>query len=336
MTTYEFAEGTESLTPALVRKAVCDYEKVIFPGSIRSLRLDFTRYANEQNAREIVFKDGVQTLRLSGEGKDIRVNFPSSIIEISACHSFLFPKVLCLPSSTRKVEGLDGVEYLQAYSHQDIYCGSKSMRHIVYLGRFPSQKTYPLGYLPKGVIIHVESREMALKLLKKVDVENAYVIPDANEWKDFPADKLSLTEKEYDARSRILPEQLDMIVQIIKKRLETRNKTKSNLSYQRERMKEQIADSVIRGALSQICPATCAMDDSHENLRVRVFLEVLNGKASISLNLDAESYSNRLNDLKTSVEMLQEIFSRYNKDLDYVFNEIRERYGLDMTLNGYY
>ena len=264
MTTFEFPDGIKNLKLSQIKAAVCKYEKVVFPGSMTKVELLFRYFADKVKVREIELHEGVQYLSCIATGNhdvDI-INVPNSILEmdfnVNYCmhkYNFILPKVVCLPIGARKLINFTGVEYLQAYSHQEIrFYRCDMLKHYVYLGEGPSIQGDQFDYMPSGSVLHVQSLKTARDVLKKVDVEEVYVVADADDWKDFPADKLNLTMEEYDPESRILPEQ-------IKLRVVSRKEKEIKAAAEREKIraweeKEKIRRSIeesIRAALHDIC-----------------------------------------------------------------------------------
>lgn len=223
--TYSFPEGTRQIKAADMEKALLNYDCIVISGSVENVRISTSKISQPIRATEIIFNEGVRTLNLYSD-KRIVFNMPSTLLKVNAeGEAYPNSNILCLPSGFQELD-IIGVEYLQACDSCSVELPRRNstLKHYVLLGNKLSLKRSAFWGCPKGMVLHVESKKVALSILKKwkrefywdynwhwcgtdVSLFNAVVVPDADEWMDFPKDKLSLTLEEYDAESRILPEQ---------------------------------------------------------------------------------------------------------------------------------
>ncbi len=224
--TYTFSEGTRQIKAADMEKALLNYDGIVIPGSVENVRIDTSKISQPIRAAEIILNEGVRTLNIYSD-KRIVFNMPTTLLKIKTRgEAYPNSNVLCLPSGFQELDIIGGVEYLQAWdscSVGPVYL-PRRIKHYVLLGNKLSLKRFAFWGCPKGMVLHVESNKVALSILKKwkrefdcannwygyrmdVSLFNAVVVPDADEWKDFPKDKLSLTLEEYNAESRVLPKQ---------------------------------------------------------------------------------------------------------------------------------
>lgn len=265
METYKFPEGTKTLTKEQILEAARKYERLEIPGSVPKVAIDLGK--ESLPLRELFFHEGVQEISLDeGASEPVSYNIPQSLLKLHGgwCNvKFRAPRVACFPQSVQDAVGFVGVEYLQAYKDSDVrnFRGD-DLKHYVYLGKTGSRLTEIFAAVPEGCVIHVENKSMASSTLKKVDVDKVYVIPDALEWKDFPADKLALTMEEYDPESRILPKQIEM-------REEKRRKEREQQAEERQEQKSKLmtymAKPILKDALSPLCDTIMVGRADHEN-----------------------------------------------------------------------
>lgn len=108
---------------------------------------------------------------------------------------------------------MTGVTHLQVHHPAAVsifgYQGMP-LQHYVILGNKLSLKWNLFYMIPEGTVIHVESEDMARRVLKRneFDPDKIFVITDAMEWKGFPADKLSLAMSQYNPESRVSKAQI--------------------------------------------------------------------------------------------------------------------------------
>lgn len=267
MKTFKFPAGTSQISKKELAKVFSEYERVEIPGTVFRVN---ARFDNNEISRfivkELVLNEGILSLILFANNT-LSVNIPKSLLEIHT--NALLPQVLCLPESFNKLcYYINGVEYLQAYSNSDVrYCfGDSKLKHYVYLGEKNSRLLYLFDNIPAGCVIHVESKNMARNVLKKVNVDKVYVIPDALEWKDFPADKLAQTMEEYDPESRILTKQIELREE--KRRKEAEEALKQQEMERKERkdmMVASMAKPIIESTFCSLCDKIQVASMSQEN-----------------------------------------------------------------------
>lgn len=269
METYKFPEGTKKLTKKQILEAARKYEKLEIPGSVHEVKIEL---GNEVlPLKELFFHEGVHNIFLVGDaGEPISYNIPQSLLLLRGGWGnkrFRAPRVACFPQSLQNAWYFGGIEYLQAYKDCDVrFFDGDELKHYVYLGDGSSRLKDVFSDIPQGCVIHVENKKVALSTLKKVDVDKVYVIPDAKEWKDFPADKLALTREEYDPESRILPKQIEMREE--KRRKEAEEAPKQQEKERKERkdmMVASMAKPIIESAFCPLCDKVQVASISQEN-----------------------------------------------------------------------
>jgi len=239
---YTFPEGISSIDQKDLHEAFCNYEIVEIPGSVANVKTFwyiFGKDPRKQVLKRLILNEGTVSLYAKMERR-FEYNIPSTLIQIEC--TGMVQRVLCLKNGFMKAHfsNFDEVEYLQTYTSADMrYASLKHLKHYVYLGekmRNWSTAT-PFEGVPSGCVFHVENETMAKSVLKKCDVLNHYVVVDAAEWKDFPADKLALSMEEYNPESRILPEQIKMRE---KKKKQQKEEEEKKRAKERQRNKEEL------------------------------------------------------------------------------------------------
>lgn len=207
---YIFPEGIQTIDKNDMIEALTSYDSIEIPGSVREVNISMVNgydTSKQIKTREIVLHEGTISVR-NTESHHFAINIPDSLIEIEG---FQAPKVCSLPLSFRKAYHVSGIEYLQAYPQADVrYPWDDMLKHFVLLGEELPYIVHRFEHVPDGCVIHVESNNMAETVLKYVDANKVYVIPDACEWRNFPADKLQLTMEEYNPESRLTPRQIEI------------------------------------------------------------------------------------------------------------------------------
>lgn len=282
MKTFKFPAGTTKIDKKELKEVFSKYERVEIPGTV--FRID-GRFDNNDSSRfvvkELVLNEGTQSLILFANNTP-SVNVPKSLLEIET--SAQLPRVLCLPENFIRLNwGINGVEYLQAYGESEVrYCFDKNskIKHYVLLGNKLTPKQYLFDNIPDGCVIHVESEKMAEKVFKKggFDVTKVYVIADAQEWKDFPADKLALTMEEYDPESRILPLQKKIREQKLQQRAEKERRTQEERRQrQKDKMVASMTKPIIQAALEPLCDSCTIskVDNDRDTITVSVSLDAI-------------------------------------------------------------
>lgn len=331
MKTFNIPAGTTKIDRKELKEVFSKYERVEIHGTV--FRID-ARFDNNDSSRfvvkELVLNEGTQSLILFANNSP-SVNVPKSLLEIET--NAQLPRVLCLPESFIKLtSNINGVEYLQAYSDSEVrYCfrGSK-LKHYVYLGERISPKYYLFDGIPEGCVIHVESEKMAKSVLKKggFDVSKVYVIPDALEWKDFPADKLALTMEEYNPESRITSAQTALIE---KKFEEQKRKAEEFAQMLRERNKGKIMSGMLLPLVENFM--------SDKGLEYKVSKIVEDGVLRIQFRLandlyiisgiNLESPEESLGGIVEAVNKYRDLHSRYKEDMAALSIRIKQSSGWD-------
>lgn len=331
MKTFKIPAGTTKIDKKELKEVFAKYERVEIPGTV--FRIDGRFDINDSSrfvVKELVLNEGTQSLILFANNTP-SVNVPKSLLEIET--NAQLPRVLCLPESFIKLtSNINGVEYLQAYSDSEVrYCfrGSK-LKHYIYLGERISPKYYLFDGIPEGCVIHVESEKMAKSVLKKggFDVSKVYVVPDALEWKDFPADKLALTMEEYNPESRITSAQTALIE---KKFEEQKRKTEEFAQMVRERNKGKIMSGMLLPLVENFM--------SDKGLEHNVSKIASEGKLTIQFKLandlyiisgiNIESPEESLGGIVEAVNKYRDLHSRYKEDMAALSIRIKQSSGWD-------
>lgn len=331
MKTFKIPAGTTKIDKKELKEVFAKYERVEIPGTV--FRIDGRFDINDSSrfvVKELVLNEGTQSLILFANNTP-SVNVPKSLLEIET--NAQLPRVLCLPESFIKLtSNINGVEYLQAYSDSEVrYCfrGSK-LKHYIYLGERISPKYYLFDGIPEGCVIHVESEKMAKSVLKKggFDVSKVYVVPDALEWKDFPADKLTLTMEEYNPESRITSTQTALIE---KKFEEQKRKAEEFAQMERERNKGKIMSGMLLPLVENFM--------SDKGLEYNVSKIASEGKLTIQIKLaedlfmlsaiKSECPEESLGHIVDAVLKLRDLYSRYQEDIAALFIWIRSSCGFN-------
>lgn len=331
MKTFKIPAGTTKIDKKELKEVFAKYERVEIPGTV--FRIDGRFDINDSSrfvVKELVLNEGTQSLILFANNTP-SVNVPKSLLEIET--NAQLPRVLCLPESFIKLtSNINGVEYLQAYSDSEVrYCfrGSK-LKHYIYLGERISPKYYLFDGIPEGCVIHVESEKMAKSVLKKggFDVSKVYVVPDALEWKDFPADKLALTMEEYNPESHITSAQTALIE---KKFEEQKRKTEEFAQMVRERNKGKIMSGMLLPLVENFM--------SDKGLEYNVSKIASEGKLTIQFKLandlyiisgiNIESPEESLGGIVEAVNKYRDLHSRYKEDMAALSIRIKQSSGWD-------
>lgn len=332
MKTFKFPVGTTKIDKKELKEVFAKYERVEIPGTV--LKID-AWFNNDEISRfvvkELVLHEGVQILYLNANAT-CSMNVPKSLRNINT--NLCLPRILCLPETFNCLQReLNGVEYLQAYSDSEVrYCfrDSKKLKHYVYLGKKISPKYYLFDNIPDGCVIHVESEKMAKSVLKKggFDVSKVFVIPDALEWKDFPADKLALTMEEYNPKSRITSTQTALIE---KKFEEQKRKAEEFAQMERERNKGKIMSGMLLPLVENFM--------SDKGLEYNVSKIASEGKLTIQFKLaedlfmlsaiKSECPEESLGHIVDAVLKLRDLYSRYQEDIAALFIWIRRSCGFN-------
>ncbi|MDO4497602.1 MAG: hypothetical protein Q4B58_07235 [Bacteroidales bacterium] len=250
---YKFPEGTTSVKPIEINKALCLNDVVEFPGSIVNITVKPSAYAQRVKAQELIFHEGIREIVL-GPGCPFKYNIPKSAIKIDSImydsqEKPIGPRVLCLDEKVQQAYGLYGVEYLQGWNTSEIrYLNAEKLKHYVFLGK-GRLKSYAFNNLPEGCVIHVENVTMAKKVMKVCSI-HADVVPDALEWKDFPKEKLALTAEEYNSSSRILPEQIKLREEWAHEKEEQKRQEEDSIrQYKKQQLMAGMADTILQPLL---------------------------------------------------------------------------------------
>lgn len=327
MKIFQFPSGTTKISKNEFTKVFSEYERVEIPGSV--LRID-ARFDNAETSgfivKQLVLNKGILSLKLFANSA-ISVNVPLSLLEIET--SAQLPRVLCLPDTFNRLYWhINGVEYLQAHSDSEVrYCFQDSkLKHYVYLGEKISPKQYLFSQIPAGCVIHVESNKMAEKVLKKggFDVSKVYVVPDALEWKDFPADKLALTMEEYNPESLITSAQ-------IKLQREKSQKAAEKIQQERERNKGKMLREIMLPLVNDYL--------SDKDLEYKISKEVREGVLDIQFQFSKDLYmragiqsecpEESLGQIVDAALKVRDLYTRYQADIASLHICVRESCGFD-------
>ncbi len=332
MNTFQFPAGTSQISKKELKEAFSKYERVEIPNTV--LRIN-VRFDNDESSRfivkELVLNEGIQCLTLFANRR-FSVNVPKSLLEIET--NTLLPRVLCLPENFIRLNwGINGVEYLQAYGESEVrYCFGKNskIKHYVLLGKKLTPKKYLFDNIPAGCVIHVESEKMAKSVLKKggFDVSKVYVIPDALEWKDFPADKLALTMEEYNPASRITWAQITLLE---KKVEEAKHKAEEFAKKERERSKAKIMGGMLLPLVENFM--------SDKGIEYKVAKIACEGELTIQFKLAEDLFvlsgikpecpEESLGHIVDAALKLRDMYSRYQEDIAALFIWIRRSCGFN-------
>lgn len=332
MKTFQFPAGTSQISKKELKEAFSKYERVEIPNTV--LRFN-VRFNNDESSRfivkELVLNEGIQCLTLFANRR-FSVNIPKSLLELET--NAQLPRVLCLPENFIRLNwGINGVEYLQAYGESEVrYCFGKNskIKHYVLLGNKLTPKQYLFDDIPAGCVIHVESEKMAEKVLKKggFDVSKVYVIPDALEWKDFPADKLALTMEEYNPESRITSAQTALIE---KKFEEQKRKAEEFAQMKRERSKAKIMGGMLLPLVENFM--------SDKGIEYKVAKIACEGELTIQFKLAEDLYilsgikqespEESLGGIVEAVQKFRDLYSRYEENIAALFIWIRKSCGFN-------
>lgn len=324
MNTFQFPAGTTKISQKELIEAFKKYERVEIPGSV--LNVDVRTSDHILSIKKLVLNEGTRMLRLFIP-KAISVNVPKSLLEIET--NAHLPRFLCLSESFIRLRSIKGVEYLQAYGESEVrYCFLDSkLKHYVVLGQKLSSKLYLFDDIPAGCVIHVESDKMAEKVLKRggFDITKVYVVADAAEWKDFPADKLALTAEEYDPESRISPAQIKL-----QKKLAEKQAQEEAEEAQKER--EQDKGRIMRNILLPLVDK-CLSD---KDLEYKVAKTAKEGKLAIQFqfstaymhaSIDVESPEESLTQVVEAALQVKDLIVRYKEDIATLSIRFRESCG---------
>ena len=275
---FKFPKGTTTISPKEMEEALCNYEIVEVPGTVSKVQVKAEGQGRKFIAKELILHEGTLELDFGNSSQNIRYNVPKSVHTIicfcrGVCDGFMAPKVLCLNLGFRRATGLKGVEYLQHHSLSCVNWSFRNLKHYVYLGTTMNRKEDQFARLTPGTVIHVENKTVAKSVLKRVNIFETYVVVDAQEWKDFPADKLALTMEEYDPESRILPLQKKMREEELQEKAEKeRQEREEERQRQKERMAASITKPIITEALSPLCDKLQIASGIYENANGEEFV----------------------------------------------------------------
>lgn len=333
-------KGTTTISPQEMAEALCNYEVVEIPGTVRKVLVSADEKGRKFIAKELIFHEGTLELRLPYTTQNIQYNVPKSVREIrcnfryndDTPNGFQAPKMLCLNDDFQYAEGLTGVEYLQ---HHNSSCVAKShftnLKHYVYLGSTINQKGGQFERL-SGAVIHVENEKVAKSILKRTDtfetlIFNSYVVVDAQEWKDFPADKLALTMEEYDPESRILPLQKKMREMKLQAKAEKeRKEQEEERQRQKGKMIASMTKPIIQAALEPLCDGCMIskVDNDKQTVTARVSLDAIKwfdnrGRlvgTRLEISSSMDNTAENAQKMAKVLSKLKDFFQRYAGDIE--------------------
>lgn len=245
--TYSFPEGTTEISDKEILEICTQYDIVRIPGTVKKLyykpgvmrsytwdeREQVEKEAKEllrnQRVKQFIFEEGIQEVILRDCEKPIETNVPMSAKSFEIYTKDLFvenkgcivvppkikvPKILKLPETFKKIRCPNGVEYFQCYGNTSFelyHC--KGVKHVVILGEPRCGYGCAFRNLDSDCIIHVSNEEYAnwmIYALYTALETDKIVVPDAEEWRDFPEEKLALSREDYLKTVNLLPYQLEM------------------------------------------------------------------------------------------------------------------------------
>lgn len=244
---YSFPEGTTEISDKEILEICTQYDIVRIPGTVKKLcyepgvaknytwdeREQVEKEANElfrnQRVKQFIFEEGIQEVILHDCEKPIETNVPMSaksfeiytrklFVENKGCivvpPKIKVTKILKLPETFKRIRCPNGVEYFQCYGNTSFelyHC--KGVKHVVILGEPQSGYDFAFRYLDSDCIIHVSNEEYANRMITVLYYAletDKIVVPDAEEWRDFPEEKLALSREDYLKTVNWLPYQLEM------------------------------------------------------------------------------------------------------------------------------
>lgn len=345
---YKYPKGTTKISAKEMTEALCNYETVEVPGTVRKVHVDMEEEDRKYIAKELILHEGTLVLRFGYSTQNIRYNVPESVREIRCWYhysddkskGFQAPKVLCLNDDFQYAGGLRGVEYLQHHNSSCVAMSRfRNLKHYVYLGSTINQKGGQFESLT-GAVIHVENEKVAKSVLKRINtfetlIFNSYVVVDALEWKDFPADKLALTMEEYDPESRILPLQKKMREEKLQQKAEKeRQEQEEERQKQKDKMMVSMTKPIIMGALEPLCDSCTIskVDDDKQTVTVNVSLDaikwfdnrdrLLGTRLEISSSMD--NISENAQKMAKVLSGLKDFFQRYAQNMERLKMRIQE------------
>lgn len=301
MTEYRFPDGIVSISKEEMQEVLCNYDTIEIPGSVREVNLvNGGDAAKEIKTRNIILHEGTISVKNLGSHR-YNINIPDTLIEMEGVQA---PRVSCLPLSFRRAYHISGIEYLQAHPQADVrYPWDDMLKHFVLLGSELPYIIHRFEHVPEGCVIHVESNEMAETVLKYVDAEKIYVIPDADEWKDFPPGKMNLSIEEYDPESRLVPRQTELRKAKQAARAAEEEKRQEKLRQEgKERSIRKMVEPVIMPLLEGLLgPQETVVDWRYQDTLYKYSITVTEGntpgetsiivKATVTSNLSIEYYN---------------------------------------------
>lgn len=344
---FKFPKGTTTISPKEMEEALCNYEIVEVPGTVRKVQVKAEKEDRKFIANELILHKGTLELNFGDSSQNIRYNVPKSVREIRCCtrygayDGFLAPKVLCLDDDFRYAEGLKGVEYFQHHNSSHVVCSRfQNLKHYVCLGPIMNRKEDQFAGLTPGAVIHVENEKVAKGILKRINIFetlifNNYVVVDAQDWKDFPADKLALTMEEYDPESRILPLQKKMREEALRKKAEKeRQEREKERQRHKDRMVASMTRPIIQAALEPLCD-NCIIwkvDNDNEKITVRESLDSIkwydhNDRLRGTCFEMSSSTDNIVDNAKNMAKVLSELkdfFQRHVRDMERLKMKLQE------------
>lgn len=330
----KFPKGTTTISPQEMADALCNYEVVEVPGTVRKVQVN-AEEGRKFIAKELILHEGTLELKLPYTTQNIQYNVPESVRDIRCTfrydddtpNGFQAPKMLCLNADFQYTEGLKGVEYLQ---HHNSSCVAMSrftnLKHYVYLGSTINQKGRQFERI-SGAVIHVENEKVAKSILKRINMFDSYVVVDAQEWTDFPADKLALTMEEYDPESRILPLQKKMREEKLREKAEKeRQEQEEKRQKQKDKMVACMTKPIIQAALEPLCDSCTIskVDNDKDAITVSVSLDAIRWHdhrdrlvgTRFELSSSTDNLAENAQKMAKVLSKLKDFFQRYAGDME--------------------
>lgn len=342
----KFPKGITTISPQEMADALCNYEVVEVPGTVRKVLVNAEEKDRKFIAKELILHEGTLELRLPYTTQNIQYNVPKSVREIRCSFrydddtpsGFQAPKMLCLDADFQYAEGLTGVENLQHHNSACVACSKfKNLKHYVYLGSTINQKGgwRQFSNLTPGAIIHVENEKVAKSMLKRCNIFDNYVVVDAQEWKGFPADKLALTMKEYDPESRILPLQKKMREEKLREKAEKeRQEQEEKRQKQKDKMVASMTKPIIQAALEPLCDSCTIsqIDNDRDTITVSVSLDAIRWHdhrdrlvgTRLEISSSMDNIAENIQKMAKVLSGLKDFFQRYAQDMERLKMRIRE------------
>lgn len=285
-TRFTFPEGTTTITSEEYKEALCNYEVVEMPGSVADVCI-IIDYYNQLKAKELILNEGTLSLKIACPQidhykKQFKYNMPSTLQKIDA---WACSQVVCIGESVTETN-IRGARYLQLYDHSNpqMTYEDHDLVHLVILGKKVAPAFvwnlcdcwdyYYDCFKKQSIVVHVQDHSTAKKVIKWVK-QTAIVVPDADEWKDFPTDLRRMSMEKYDPWNRILEEQEELVHRPLRWSHLRRSHSKQN------KKREEDFKSILLPYTNDL--------DIHESLKIKM-LECHHGSMWFDIGHSHNSY----------------------------------------------